>query len=155
MPVEMVNLLIKYEKAIARFYAVCANNYPEEEQFWSELAVEEELHVRILERVSEKVDNNTLFLNEARFKINPLKMSIDYAEEVTVKAERGELTLVSALSIADAIEMTVIESAFYNIFEGDSVRLNKYLEQVQNESVAHRQKVREKLEKVRRESNLS
>lgn len=151
MTVEVVNLLIHYEKTVARFYSACAKKYPEEVQFWSKLSTEEEKHARILEKVNEKVDNSNIFLNDTRFKIQPIKTSIEYAEEVTLKVERGELTLLSALSIADAIEMTIIESAYYNIFEGESVKLNKFLKQVQNESVAHRNRVREKLNMVRRE----
>lgn len=155
MSAEVVKLLIQYEKTIARYYAVCATKHPGVESFWNELAMEEEKHARILEKIYEKVDNNTIFINETCFKIQPLRMSIDYAEEVTIKAERGELTLVGSLSIADSIESTIIESGYYKIFEGDSVSFNKYLEQVQKEATAHRRKVREKLDIARRKSNLS
>lgn len=155
MSIELVNLLIQYEKTIARFYSVCAKKFPEEVKFWSKLSKEEEKHALILEKVNEKVDNSNIFLNDTRLKIQPLRKSIEYAEEVTLKVERGELNLLSALSIADAIETSIIESAYYKIFEGKSIKFSNFLEQVQNESVAHRSKVREKLIRVRRESNLS
>lgn len=155
MSIELVNLLIHYEKTLARFYSACAKKFPEEVQFWSKLSGEEERHALILEKVNEKVDNSNIFLNDTRLKIQPLRKSIEYAEEVTLKVERGELNLLSALSIADAIETSIIESAYYKIFEGKSIKFSNFLEQVQNESVAHRSKVREKLISVRRESNLS
>ena len=154
MSKRIVELLLEHERAIAKLYTSCAQMFPEYRSFWEGLAGEEVRHANIIETVLRKVDDKTLFMDESRFKMRPLQISLAYVEEVTGRVNRGELTLVSALSIATAIEKSIFEGNYFEIFKGDSVKFNQFLKKLQDETAAHEKKLEKMLAKVRREKNI-
>lgn len=155
MSKRIVELLLEHERAIAKLYTSCAQMFPEYRSFWEGLAVEELRHASIIETVLQKVDDKTLFIDESRFKMRPLQISLEYVEEVTGRVDRGELTQVSALSIATAIEKSIFEGNYFEIFKGDSVKLNHFLKKLQDETAVHEKKLEKMHAKVRREKNIS
>ena len=155
MSKRIVELLVEHERAIAKLYTSCAQMFPEYRSFWEQLAGEEVRHASIIETVLKKVDDKTLFIDESRFKMRPLQISLEYVEEVTGRVDRGELTQVSALSIATAIEKSIFEENYFEIFKGDSVKLNQFLKKLQDETAVHEKRLEKMLAKVRREKNKS
>ena len=155
MSKRIVELLLEHERAIAKLYTSCAKMFPKYRAFWEQLAGEEVRHANIIETVLQKVDDKTLFMDESRFKMRPLQISLEYVEEVTGRVDRGEVTLVSALSIANAIEKSIFEGNYFEIFKGDSVKFNQFLKKLQDETAAHEKKLEKMLAKVRREKNIN
>ena len=154
MSKELVKLLMSYERAISKLYSMCAEQFPQLSSFWNQLSDEEIRHAAILEKLLEKVDDHTLYINDARFKIRPLEISLEYAEEVTGQVEKGYVNLISALSIAHSIESSLFESNYFEIFKGESAILNQHLKQLQDETANHRERVKVMLEKARRGDDL-
>ena len=155
MSKRIVELLVEHERAIAKLYTSCAQMFPEYSAFWEGLAGEEVRHASIIETVLQKVDDKTLFIDESRFKMRPLQISLEYVEEVTGRVNRGEVTLISALSIASAIEKSIFEENYFDIFKGDSVKFNQFLKMLQDETAAHEKKLEKMLAKVRKEKNIT
>ena len=155
MTIQAVDLLMEYENTISKLYMECANQFPEHVLFWKKLSSEEDRHASTIKKLLQKVDDQTVFLEETRFKIRPLEISIEYAEEVAGKVKKGALSLIEALSIAYSIESSLLETDYYELFAGDSVSLNHYLKKLQEESADHRNRLKDKLEKVRQDSNLA
>lgn len=149
MSEQIVKLLISYERTIAKLYSVCASKYPEHASFWNTLSQEEENHARIIEKLYQQIDGHTVFLENNRFKVRPLEISIEYSEEVIERAEQGMLTLLEALSISHSIETSVIESYYHTLFGGKSSNLNLYLNKLHEESKDHRNRLKDLLEKER------
>lgn len=149
MSTELVNLLMQYEKELAKLYATFATTFPEHSSFWKKLSNEELMHAALVKEILQKVDNKTVFIDSSRFKIRPLEISIEYAQEVSEKAEKGELNMLGALSIANTIENSIIEANYYEVFAGDSAGLNQALKKLQEASALHRQQIRALLEKLR------
>ncbi len=59
MSKSIVKLLLEHERAIAKFYTICAKMFPQYSSFWQELAGEEVRHTKIIETVLQKVDEKT------------------------------------------------------------------------------------------------
>ncbi len=154
MSKKVVDLLLDYEKSLEKLYLTCAKQFPEHEAFWKKLSGEESRHAEIVKLLLENVDGKKLFLNESRFKISPLKSSLDYVEQVTGQVEAGKANLLKALSIADSIENSILEARYYEMFEANSSLLEQYLKQLRDETASHRNSIKKLLEQVRRESNL-
>lgn len=152
MTKEIVDLMLSYEKSVAGLYDSYANRFPEYKAFWEELASEEIDHAATIEELLGKIDDKTIFYDGSRFKVPPLKIALDYVMQKTRQAEEGDVTLLSALSIAEAIETSVIEAKFYEIFEGDSAYLNHYLRKLHDETADHRKKVQQLLNQVRQKN---
>jgi rubrerythrin len=145
----VVELLLKNERAIAKLYAGCAERFPEHEMFWAKLAKEEVRHASIIEKILEKVDDKTIFIDETRFKMRPLEISVEYVSDVTDRLERGEVTLLGALAIASSIEDSIFEGNYFEIFKAESAGLNEKLKILKDETAEHKLKITEMLEKVR------
>ena len=79
MSVQIVDLLMKYEKTISKLYAECAKRFPEHSSFWNKLSSEEDRHASTINMLLQKVDDQTIFLEDTRFKVRPLDVSIEYA----------------------------------------------------------------------------
>jgi len=154
MSKEIMDLLLKHERAISKLYSMCAEQFPQLSSFWNQLADEERKHAAVLEKLLGKVDDHTLYINDARFKIRPLEISLEYAEEVTSKINKGDIALISALSIAHSIENSLFESDYFEIFKGESAYLNQHLKQLQDETADHRDRVKVMLDKARRGDEL-
>lgn len=146
---KLVSLLMEHEKSVAHLYTIYAELFPEYRSFWDNLVREEERHIQIVADLFEKVDNQTIFLNEARFKERPLELSLNYIKEVTEKASMGNITMINALSVARDIEGAFIDSKFYEIFAGDSVWFKHYMSRLEQETRAHRQSVHDLLLKIK------
>lgn len=154
MSQKAVDLLLDYEKSLEKLYLTCAKKFPEHEAFWKKLSGEENRHAEIIKTLLEKVDGKSLVLNENRFKVSPLKSSLDYVEQVTGQVEAGKANLLKALAIADSIENSILEARYYEMFEANDPRLVQYLKQLRDETAGHRNRLRNKLAQVRRDSNL-
>ncbi|MBW6464421.1 MAG: hypothetical protein K0B84_09610 [Firmicutes bacterium] len=150
MSEQILMLLIKYENTLADLYSVCASTFPIHAHFWNNLSKEEEKHAQIIERLCHSINGSTVYLEKDRFKVRPVEISIEYAEELILRAKQGNLSLLEALSISNSIETSVIETYYYTIFGGKSSNLNSYFKQLKDESKVHRDKLQELLEKERK-----
>ncbi len=148
MSVKIVDLLIKYELEMAKLYAVCAKSFPELESFWKELSLEEIKHASNIRELMKEADNKKMSLNESRFNIRPLEISIEHAIDITRRVNEKDLDLLGILSLAYDIESSLIESKYYEIFADKSRNFNNRLKQVRDESRGHARRIREMKQKV-------
>lgn len=137
MSFEIAKKLIECELAISKLYSACAEHFPELSDFWNNLVLEEIKHANTIEELLGQIDGRTLKLNKNRFNIRPLEISIEHVKNVIGRLEVGELDLIGVLSLALEIEQSVIESKYYEIFEGGSCDYSDRLKQVRNASHGH------------------
>ena len=137
MSLEIAKKLIEVELTISKLYSTSAEHFPELSDFWNGLAQEEIGHANTIEDLLSQVDGRMLKLNKKRFNIRPLEISIEHAENIISRIELRELDLIGVLSLALDIEQSVIESKYYEIFEGGSRDYSDRLKKVRNESRGH------------------
>ena len=94
--------------------------------------------------------DSRLFTNDHRFKIEAINTSLEYIQKEIDRVNISPIPILEALSIAFYIEQSLIESKLFEVFETDSVELKQLLLNLNNETVNHRTKVREALDKQRR-----
>jgi len=142
-------LMMEYENALAELYNLFSLTFEELSSFWQSLSKEEINHANMISGLLVKVDDENLFLNENRFKEEPLEVSLDYVSEIMERTRKGELTIINALAIASSIENSIIEAKYLELFTGESAQMGNILSQLREETIKHRTRITEMLEKVR------
>lgn len=148
MSLEIVNLLIEYEMTMSRLYKVCAETFPELTEFWQELSDEEVRHADNIRELMVEASNKAVTLNQKRFNIRPIEISMEHALDTTRRVKEKEVDLIGILSLAYDIEMSLIESKYYEIFSGKSREINDRLKKVRNESREHARRIDEMKQKT-------
>lgn len=148
MSLEIVNMLIEYELLLAKLYGACSEHFPEITEFWKGLVREETGHADTLRDVLSQVDGREVSLNQKRFNIRPLEISMDHVREIIERVTDDDIDLIGILSLALDIEQSTIESKFYEVFAGRSREFNDKMKMVRDESRRHAIKIREMKQKV-------
>ena len=140
-PLSVVRLLAENEQLIANLYAVYAERFPEHADFWSGLAAEERDHARWLRELGSRVEEGTIFVNEDRFRREPIRVFREYLEGEL--RQEGPMPLARALSIALSTEQALIERRFFEVFETDAAELKHILHDLASATEEHVKKVRD------------
>jgi hypothetical protein len=135
-------MLAANEEAIANLYRAYASRFTEYATFWNHMAKEEIAHVAIIRRCSDEVKQGLVHLNEKRFNKEALNTYSKYIERELDLAQEERLSLMHAFSTAFYIEQSLIESRFFEVFEGGSEELKKLLSH-------HKMNAKEHLDRVR------
>jgi rubrerythrin len=135
--IETVDLLTENEMAVARFYRLCAGRFAALRDFWSGLADQEEDHGKWIQMLKTEIKEGGAEYHPE--KVNPIAVqsSIKYLNEQSARVEKGELSLVNALSIAVNIERSVFESRVFDAFSGYSQAAKKLLADLKQALLNH------------------
>ena len=109
-----IELLVANEELISKLYAIYAEKFPKEKEFWLNKAAEEDIHAELLQALRSIIRKNNYFFEEGRFSIKAIELSISYLENVIQKA--GNYSLINALSVAEDIKNSLIEQDFLKLF---------------------------------------
>ena len=138
-----LELLAVNEETVGRLYSVYAERLPESSDFWNALAAEERSHARWIRRFKEEDASAAMPVKPDRFKNVAIRTSIDHTEGEIAAARVGNIKPTNALSIANAIEQSLIESKFFEVFETDSIDLKRLLFKLRDETREHARTVLE------------
>jgi hypothetical protein len=141
---DILKSLMDNEKAVAEIYRTYAKRDHKNEKFWTTLAKEEIQHARLIEKLSKREDLSISKMKD-RFTPEVFEISFRYLEEKRKQAENEVLTFKEALSIALDIETGMLESGYFNIFEGDSMEFNRTLATLDESTQKHCNKIRKQL----------
>jgi len=148
MSMEIADMLMEYELLIAKLYSACAEKFSELQVFWEDLAKEEVGHANTIKDILVQVDGRSVALNQRRFNIRPLEISMEHVKEITDRVTGNDIDLLGALSLALDIEQSTIESKYYEIFTGRSREFNVRMKQVRDESRKHSARIRDMKQKI-------
>ena len=150
-PVSLFELLAENEELISSLYEAYAGRFPEHSAFWSRLAGEEREHAAWLRDLGGKVKEGALYVNEDRFKREPIRLFRDYIQGELDTAQGDEEILLSyALSVALSTEQALLERRFFEVFEADSVEMKHVLQDLSRATDEHVGRVRAEWSKHRR-----
>ena len=125
--VEVIEILAKHEEAAGQLYEEYAQRFPDYKDFWSTLTGDEMEHAVWIRGLHSQIEEGSVYFKEGRFKMEAIKNSLDYLKGRLTEAQKEEISLIKALSIARDIEKALIEKKFFEVFEGDSVELKEVL----------------------------
>jgi len=149
---QTIGLMAAHEAAMADLYSACAARFPDSTQLFTTLATAERDHARRLTDFAAGVRAGTVRINPGRFPHAELLNSLEFVREQVSEAQKPELTLVKALSVAYDLENALIESRYFEVVEGDSPELRNLLQRLAAELAEHRALLEEALEKERQQS---
>ncbi len=109
---DVPGLLIKHELAIKQLYEIFATSFTNHEDFWRNLAADEQRHANWLEALRSKSAPGQWSLYGSQVKPQAIKTSIGYVESQITRARQGNMSLLQALSVARDLESALLERQF-------------------------------------------
>ncbi|MBP7050387.1 MAG: hypothetical protein KBE65_05170 [Phycisphaerae bacterium] len=140
---QALNLLREHERLIGKLYAVYADRFPDEREFWVSLSQEEEQHANWIETLQSKIEDDPAGVIVDRFPTAAIQHSIGYVNKLIDQASHPSLTRVKALSAAMDIERALLENKYFEVFASDSPTLRRTLELLDRSTRSHFQKVQQ------------
>ena len=141
-PKQLVELLAQHERAIGRLYSLYASNIPAYKRLFDDLSAQEEGHAQLLEELCTAVSEGELCCLVDRFNPMAVRTALAYVEQQIEQCRvDSHIAPKQALSVARDMENSLIESRWFEVFDGDAPRLKETLEQLARETNKHRQLV--------------
>lgn len=134
---DVLALMVRHELALKRLYEVFAGTFKKNEQFWRDLAAEEEKHAQWLSKL--KTYPNVASWLQRNIKIKPqaIKMSTEYVEEQIEKAGQKSFSGIQALSVVRDIESALLERQFFKLKDTAPKELSKIMDRLAQETERH------------------
>ncbi|MGB3479193.1 MAG: hypothetical protein WBB67_08530 [bacterium] len=124
---EIMEILINHEEAISRLYEAYAQKFPDHKEFWSTLSWEEKDHAEQIRKLSQIIKKHHARFDLDRFKLNVIKISMDYIAKELVRAEKEDIPLRTALSVALNIENAIVDGEVFESFKGYTAEAKRYI----------------------------
>ena len=140
-PGAIIEALREHELAIAGLYEAYAEVFPECEDLWAGLAMEELQHAKWIDALYANVQNNPQDFVVERFRICAIEHSIEYVKQQTAAAYQGDFMLMNALSTAVQLERALLENKYFEVFEGDIASTRRTLALLGESTRGHYQKL--------------
>ena len=150
---DVLEMLIGHELVIKQLYEVFAATFKHRQEFWQNLARDEQGHADRLASLRSESTVNRWLLHESRLKPNAIKSSIGYVERQVARAREGNFSLLQALSIARDLEDALLEKHFSKLSDSTSERFRSILMDLAAETERHRKVLVEAIETEKRQSS--
>jgi len=145
----IIDKLATNEESIAELYKGYADAFPDLREFWSSLAGEEVGHASCIRSLGGQIGTPSLFMDEDGFNATAIQTFTDYLDRELSRVNQEKIPLIEALSITLYIEESLIESKFFEVFKADTAELQHTLAKLRDETLAHRDRATETLEKYK------
>ncbi len=134
------------ELAVSELYALCANTWPLDSQFWKELSDEELEHKANIDTMRRIVSTKAEHFEKGRpFNIFAIQTMITGIRSNIEKLKKGELRENHAISIARDIEQSLIEFRYSEIVKTNDVEYNTLVERIIKDTAQHKIKIERKI----------
>jgi len=115
---DALKALVRLELTVGELYKACALRWPEDDQFWLEVAHQETGHAREIERMSSLISKNPAQFVQAKvIKVAAVNTIIAGIEKTTELVRTQHLLKINALTIAIDIENSIMEKQFYEMIK--------------------------------------
>jgi len=146
---DIVELLAEHERAISRLYRAYAARVPHHKDFWSKLADEEEQHAKWLQRLLVRVEEGLGCVRPDRFDVAVVKDSLARVERMIEEAHKPESSSTDALNTALALEKSLLEAEYFEVFEGTAAEVVQVQYCLADAAKDHCNRIREMVSSVR------
>lgn len=147
LPAKDPDLLLKtlqeHEVLLGRLYRTFAGMFAMKADFWTGLANEESEHAGCIKALRDQLKADPDIVIMERFAVDTIHHSMDYIRGEIERAERGDFTLVSALSMAMKLEEALIEKEFFTVLNGDSEQTRAVMTLLARETQKHYEHIRD------------
>jgi hypothetical protein len=140
---DTLELLAVNEETVGRLYSAYAERFPEMSDFWLRLSEEERSHAQLIRGLREQVASGKLIADQRRFRAAAIHTSIDHIRGEIAAAQQAYMQPINALSVANALEQSLMESRAFQIFEADPAELKMVLQRLRDDTARHGMVVRQ------------
>lgn len=146
--INLAEIMAGNEEMISRHYRACAEQFPENRDFWDTLAGEELDHARWIRELYARSGKGALAFNEKRFNKESLREFGRHLDSMLsgFRAQSGSMR--QALQVALNIEGMLLESSVFEVFTADSPELKMILERLASATKEHSARIKEAMEAV-------
>jgi hypothetical protein len=124
---DTMEILIKHEEAISKLYAAYAQKFPKYKEFWSAVSLDEKDHAEQIRQLSQMIEEGHARFDFDTYKPNIIKISMDYIAKELVRAEKEDISLTTALSVALDIEKAIVDGEVFESFKGYTTEAKKFI----------------------------
>jgi hypothetical protein len=141
-PALLLETMKEHEEAIARLYEFYAERFPQCRSFWAKLSKEEIQHANWIYKLRAKIEDGSEDIVVDRFPLEAIESSINFVNKQIAQAANANFALINALSTAMDLERALIESKYFEVFEGDSRGTIRTMTLLASSTREHYQRIR-------------
>jgi hypothetical protein len=139
---QIVNLLLEIFEMLGDLYQISAEQFPEEEEVWRELAEDEKKHLDWLKQLLFSCEKGRVVFSEEKIKTYTLESFITYLAGIVTKAENRELTLAQTKTMVCDLENSLVVRRVFEHFDAPAPEINAIIKRMNSEADQHHQRVR-------------
>ncbi len=127
---DLLSLFVEHEMAVSELYEAYAEKFLSMKEFWATLSWEEQDHAKKIREFSEMVKKEFARFNSIKFNAVVIRSSLEYIAKELVKAKKGDIALVNALTVALSIEKAPIDGEIFESFTGFTAEAKKLVREL-------------------------
>jgi hypothetical protein len=135
----VMNDMVSLELALAAFYELCGERFPERRSFWGAIQLQEEQHAKAIRQLAELVAVHPQEFRCGRpFQSAAIKTIIAGVEGHAAHVRRGQVAPQRALFIAKDIENSVVEANYPDIVSTENAEFRETMARIAEDTRAHK-----------------
>jgi hypothetical protein len=139
-------LMRETERVVSEFYALCADTWPVDLQFWTKLSREELEHENNIARMHQIVSDKPEHFEKGRpFNVFAVQTMITGIRNNIEKLKKGEIREDNAILIARDIEQSFIEFRYSEIVKTADIEYNTLVQKIVKETMQHKREIDHKI----------
>lgn len=142
--INIVTNLGKYEQLLSQLYSIFSNLFPEYSSFWHDLSVEENTHALILATLKSMIGDGSFSFENRHFKVPDILSNVDYIKRYIESVHESHIEIKDALKFSLEIESSPLEDDVFKVYDSDPEEVKKFLKTLYEDTVRHRNKIKEK-----------
>lgn len=136
---ELIDAFASNELALASYYELCAEKFPEDREQWKRLMVEEEMHAQVFRKIRRSVEEAPDKWKMGRFAIQTVNLICKSVKDKTEELRRGTINTKYAINFIVDVEQSLIESNISKALETEVEEFKQLLNKVQEDTTGHKQ----------------
>jgi len=147
---DVLSFMEESEKAIAEFYRVCCEIWPNEQEFWSNIEDEEKKHIQHIEKMKEIISKKPERFEKGRpFNILAAQTVINGIQSNIQRVKTGQLLRNNALFVARDSEQSLMEYRYNEIVKTEDVEYLGLAKEIMHDTSSHKNRIENEIKNKR------
>jgi rubrerythrin len=134
---------LENEVLLNKLYSHYAKLFPEDKEFWDDIAADEAEHAGWVRSLSIRIDNEEVRLGAERFEPKALASFASHIQDQIDRIDTENISQVQALSVSMDLESSMLEKAMFRSYETDSSELREVMDRLQKSTEIHYSEIKE------------
>jgi rubrerythrin len=137
-----IEVMIDIEKSLSSFYEKCAELFPQDAEFWSDLSKDEQHHANVLKTLAKATLKRARHFEVGKsFGSGSLVTFLNQVRANLARLDCDPLKERDALMIAYHMEGTLVEQKYAEVLKTDKPEYVNVLEKILDETRMHKKKL--------------